>query len=219
MGGFTLKEIPFAEKIGNLGTSLIRESGVGEVFSTKPRAKYAAGARTIIRVNGKPLAFAFSVSWNIQTQQTPIRTIDDFLPYEYAPKFIEVTGKISGWHIPGEGPTALDIQQNILSFLFHRYITVEVRDRTTDALLFFASNAVIVSRSESINVDDLARMELEFKAIGWKDEKEPRTPALARGMQGAKDTATSTDTSLSQKAGNALNDAASAIRSVTKKLF
>ena len=127
------------ESLARAGTGLIRESGAGEVFSTKPRAKFASGARTIVRINGKPLAFAFQVQWQIETKQTEIRTIDDYLPYEFAPSIVSVSGSLSGWHIPGEGATQQNIQSNVLSFLFHQYITIEVRDSATDALLFFGS--------------------------------------------------------------------------------
>lgn len=192
-----------------LGESLLRESGVGELISTRPRARYASGARTIVRVNGKPLAFAFSVSWNINVAQTEIRTVDDFLPYEMAPKFVTVSGRLSGWHIPTEGsPTTLHIQQNVLSYLFHRYITIEVRDRTTNALLFFSEKAVITSRSENINTDNLAQMTLEFRAIGWKDEKEPRLPAGAKGVAPE-----------DQSLGGFLGKTASTIGSAVKNAF
>lgn len=201
---------------GNLATNLIAESGVGELLSTKQKAKYSSGARTIIRINGVPLAFAFQVSWDITTAHQEIRTVDDYLPYELAPQMVQVTGSLGGWHIPDSGPTALNIQQNVLSFLFHRYITIEVRDRTTDALLFFTKNAVITSRSESISTDNLSRLKLDFKAIGWKDEKEPRLPNGVRGMQGKQDSANATKSST---VGKALNDVSNFVRNPLKGIF
>lgn len=41
-------------------------SNIGNI-STKPEAKYVTGARCVIKVNGRLVGFAFSVSWNVQT--------------------------------------------------------------------------------------------------------------------------------------------------------
>ena len=150
-------------------------SNFGGVFSLKPVAKYASGARTTLRVNGKIIGFAFGISWTINTTQTEIRTVDNYSPYEYAPKHVDVSGSISMLHIPGASATYELIQADITSFLVHRYITIEVRDSATDELLFFTNKAVITSKAENIGVDSLANVVLQFKAIGWKDEREPET--------------------------------------------
>lgn len=149
---------------------------INGIFSAKPMAKYLSGARCVLRVNGKIIGFAFQVSWNINTSVTEINTIDDVLPYELAPKRIEVNGQISGFRIPGSGPTQQLIQSDITSFMHQRYIDIEVRDSQTDNLIFLANRAMITSRSENIRTDNLANMTLNFKAIGWTDERTPKLP-------------------------------------------
>lgn len=182
MGGFKPQG---SQNIGaTIGANILRDN-IGGVLTTQPTAKYASGARCIIRINGKPLAFAFQVSWKIETAQTEIRTIDDYLPYEFAPKLISVEGSLSGWHIPGEGASAMLLQSDALSFLFHRYIQIEVRDSATDALLFFTNKAVIVSRSEDFKTGSLANVTLSWKAIGWKDERNPDFPEAYNGVTAA----------------------------------
>jgi hypothetical protein len=91
-------------------------SNVEGIFSAKPMAKYLSGARCVLRVNGKIIGFAFAISWEIKTAVTEINTIDDYLPYELAPSRIEVTGAISGFRIPGSGPSLTLIQTDIASF-------------------------------------------------------------------------------------------------------
>lgn len=149
-------------------------SQVSPIFSTKPLAKYSSGARAIIRINNQLVGFAFSISWNIKTTHEEIYTVDDYLPYEIAPTRITVDGTIGAFHVPGRGPSAELFQSNILSYLTNRYIVIEVRDSTTNDLLFYAPKAVITSRSENVNADNLSKMTLSFKAIGWQDEKEPK---------------------------------------------
>jgi len=147
------------------------------IFSIKPIAKYLSGARCILRVNGKIVGFAFSVSWKISTEATEIVTIDDYLPYELAPSRISVSGSIGAFRIPGSGPGKLLMQSDTLSFLHQRYIEIEVRDEQSDTLIFLTKKAMITDRSESIRAESLAEMTLNFKAIGYVDERTPQYPS------------------------------------------
>lgn len=149
---------------------------VTSIFSIKPMAKYMSGARCVLRMNGKIIGFAFGISWKIETSVTEIRTIDDYMPYELSPKHITVDGTINGFRIPGAGPTVELLQTDMLSFLHQRYIEIEVRDAQTDNLIFLTKRALITSRNENIKSNQLADMTLNFKAIGWQDERIPNYP-------------------------------------------
>ena len=187
--------------VGGLAANLAEN--INGIFSIKPMAKYLSGARCILKVNGKIVGFAFGISWNIETSVTEINTIDDPLAYELAPENITVTGQISGFRIPGSGPGVQLIQGDILSFAHQRYIEIEVRDDQTDALIFLTRKAMITNRSENIRSDALAEMTLNFKAIGWADE---RTPKLPDGV-GSPVSATGIDplTKLTNKVKSVLN--------------
>lgn len=168
----------------------------GGIFSTRPVAKYSSGARCVLKINNNLVGFAFGITWRINTLYTEINTIDDYVPAELAPQRVTVEGTISALHIPGQSATASFWQPDLLSFLFHKYITIEVKDSQTDELLFYTSNAVIVSRTEDIKVDQLSNVTLSFKAIGWRDEKEPdfpknydgESPAAVNGKEPSKNT-------------------------------
>jgi hypothetical protein len=146
---------------------------IGGIFSTRPTAKYASGARCILKINGVIVGFAFGISWRITTSVTEINTIDDPITNELVPQRCTVDGSISALHIPGVSAGTKGWQANALSFLFQKYIQIEVRDSKTDEVLFLASKAMIVSRQEEVRVDQLANVTLTFKAIGWRDEKVP----------------------------------------------
>lgn len=162
--------------IGQQLTDNILEGNLGGIISTRPTAKYMSGARCILRVNSNVVGFAFNVTWRISTLYTEINAVDNILPEEFAPKAIKVDGSIAALHIPGQGPGVQLWQADALSFLFHQYITIEVRDSSTNQLLFFTPKAVITTRNEEIKVDDLAQVSLNFMAIGFKDEKPPDIP-------------------------------------------
>ena len=142
------------------------------IFSAKPTAKYASGARTMLKINGRIVGFAFGVSWRIDTSVTEINTIDDDMPYEFVPQRINVSGTLSALHIPGQGVGTQLWQADILNFLSQEYISIEVRD-VNDQLLFFTNRAIIISRQEDIRVDALASVQLTWKAIGYRDERDP----------------------------------------------
>lgn len=155
--------------LSNLASNLTSNA---DFLSVKPMAKYLSGARCVLRVNSKIIGFATSISWEIKTSAMDIITIDDYLPYEIAPQRIEITGSISGFRIPGSGPSYSLIQSDVISFLHQRYIDIEVRDSQTDNIIFVTKKAMVVSRSEHIRIDQLADMSLSFRAIGWADEKD-----------------------------------------------
>lgn len=157
----------------------VAENALGQVsgiLSTKPTAKYTSGARTIIKINNRLAGFAFSISWRINTEVKEIKTIDDYMPYELVPTRVTVEGTIGAFHIPGQSVTKDLTQANMLSFLFHKYITIEVRDSATDALLFKTNKAFITSRSEDLTAEQLGKVQLSFKAIGWLDEGDTKAP-------------------------------------------
>lgn len=149
---------------------------VGGILSTRPSAKYASGARCILKMNNQIVGFAFAISWRANTLHQEIHTIDDYMAYELAPQRVTVEGTISMLHIPGISATTESWQPDILSFLFHKYISIEVRDVANDALLFATDQAVIISRSEDHKVDQLSNVTLNWKAVGFIDEKKPETP-------------------------------------------
>lgn len=168
--GFNNKP-PFVEQLAsNIA------SNVSGIISAKPVAKYASGARCILKINNNIAGFAFGISWRINTMATEINTIDDYLPYEIAPQRITVEGTISALHIPGKSVGTELWQPDVLSFLMHKYITIEARDIVTDDILFLTTKAMITTRLEDIKVDQLSNVQLNFKAIGYRDERDPAFP-------------------------------------------
>jgi hypothetical protein len=152
-------------------------SSAGSVATVKPSAKYMTGARTVLKINGNIVGFAMQVSWTVSTEQVEIYTIDDYMPYEIVPKRVSVNGTLGMFMVPGRSPTAEIIQSDNLSFLFNKYITIEVRDSVTDNLLFKTNKAVITSSSADLRADQLGSMTLQWRAIGWINESSPQIPA------------------------------------------
>jgi hypothetical protein len=105
-----------------------------------------------------------------------IWTIDDWTPFELAPNKITVDGTLSMFHIPGKSPTRQLVQANVLSFLFHKHITIHIEDQMTGQTIFTTEKAVITSRKQSLHAGELSTIELTWKAIGWVDDITPAYP-------------------------------------------
>lgn len=161
--------------IENATDSLVN-SAVGAISPFNELGKYLTGSRAVIKVNDKLFGFAFGVTFNIQTQTTEINTIDDWTPYELAPSRILVNGTMNLFHIPGKSPTKELVQANMLSFLFHKYITISISDQTTGQKIFETKKAVITSRRQTIQAGELSTITLEWKAIGFIDDITPFYP-------------------------------------------
>lgn len=161
-------------------------SQFGTIFTLKPQAKYLTGARTIIKINGSIIGFAFKVSWEAKTIADEIYTIDDPLPWELAPKRIEVSGTLGLFLIPGESPQSMAIQSDIASFLANRYITIEVIDSATDAIIFRAGSAMVTGQQSSLSSEQIGSTMLTWKAVGWQAEIAPK-PFTKEELSGPKD--------------------------------
>lgn len=140
---------------------------VGNVFTTRSGSKFMSGARAIIKVNGNLIGFAFDVSWSIKTDAVEVYTIDDPAPYEIAPRRISVSGTLALLQIPGRSPQDENMQSDMITFLYKKYITIEIRDSLTDELMFYTDKAMVVNQESKISADQLGSTTIQWIATGW----------------------------------------------------
>jgi hypothetical protein len=167
--------------VSGLADSLL-QSAVGGLSPLNNFGRYMTGARAIIKVNDKLFGFAFAVSFNISTEYVENNVIDSYVAYELMPTRISVNGTLSMLHVPDKGPTKELVQANVLSYLMHRYITLEISDQTTGQTIFKTNKAVITTRRQTLQAGELSTIELTWKALGWIDElAQPFYPQGADG--------------------------------------
>jgi hypothetical protein len=153
-------------------------NALSDVVSIGPNNNYYVnGARAILSIHNEPFAFAFSVSYNIQMQSEENWTIDDWTPYEIMPTKILVSGTIGSFHLAGKSPAKTHIHPNVLSFMMHKYISIDVRDRGTNQTIFRTDKAMITGKQQAITAGELSTITLSFKAIGWADDVIPNYPS------------------------------------------
>jgi hypothetical protein len=166
--------------VSGLADSLIN-SAVGGLSPLNNFGRYMTGSRAIIKVNDKLFGFAFAVNFNINTEYEENRVVDSFTAYELMPTRITVNGTMSMFHIPGRGPSKELVQANVLSYLMHKYITIEISDQTTGETIFKTNKAVITNRAQTLQAGEISTIQLTWKALGWADELIPFEPQGAKG--------------------------------------
>lgn len=162
-------------KVKGLSDSVLK-SAVGGLSPLNNFGRYLTGSRAIIKVNDKIFGFAFAVNFNINTEYEENRTIDSYIAYELMPTRLTVNGTLSMFHIPNRGPTKELVQANVLSYLMHKYISIEISDQTTGQTIFKTNKAVITNRSQTLQAGEISTIQLSWKALGWSDELIPTPP-------------------------------------------
>ena len=156
-------------------TERIVDRAIGGLSPFNKFGRYFTGSRAIISINSKLFGFAFKVDISINTAHDEIWTIDDWTPWELAPRKVIVSGTLGMFHVPGKGPATENVMGTVLSFLQHKYITIDIRDHTTDNTIFKTNKAVITGRKQNIEAGRPSTIELTWRSVGWIDEKNPAT--------------------------------------------
>jgi len=162
-------------KVKGLSDSVLK-SAIGGLSPLNNFGRYLTGSRAIIKVNDKIFGFAFAVSFNINTEYEENRTIDSYIAYELMPTRLTVNGTLSMFHIPNRGPTKELVQANVLSYLMHKYISIEISDQTTGQTIFKTNKAVITNRAQTLQAGEISTIQLTWKALGFADELVPKPP-------------------------------------------
>lgn len=170
--------------VSGLADSLLN-SAIGGLSPLNNFGRYMTGSRAIVKVNDKIFGFAFSVTYNISTEYEENRTIDNPVAYELMPTRLTVSGTLSMFHVPGRGPTKELVQANVLSYLMHKYITIEISDQTTGQTIFKTNKAVVTNKSQTLQSGEISTIQLTWKALGWADEMIPFEPQKANGEKDA----------------------------------
>ena len=148
------------------------KSAIASASPLNDFGKYFTGLRAIIKVNDQLFGFAFGVSLNLKFDTEEIWTIDNYQAYELAPRKMIATGTISMFHIPGKGPGIQNVHPNGLSFLMHRYISLDISDQMTGESIFKTEKAMITGRTQDVDANKISTIRLEWKAIEWVTEND-----------------------------------------------
>jgi len=125
------------------------------------------------------MAFATDVSYSLDTEFKVIREIDNSLPAELAPSLISVQVVASGLRFPFGTPTMTRLSPTILNIMTQPYVTIELRDRQTDATILYVAKAQLIRRGGRVSSRGMGTETWTFLGISFWDERNPSAPPLA----------------------------------------
>ena len=136
-----------------------------------------SGARALVSLNGTPYAAGYVLDYSFDTSTYPIHSVDDPLPQELVPDKISVSMSVRIFRTPDNDP----VQQKLalpadpagitsvdLGYTQFRYITVELRDSVTDAVILYVPRAMVTRRSGSVASEGLLSETLSLTGIGFR---------------------------------------------------
>lgn len=97
---------------------------------------YNTGARSFIRVAGKPIGVCQDFRWQINAQASEIRTIDTNLPWDMVPNQILITASLSQIIDPSGSLESQGLFHTIQSMIHQPYVEMQVLDAAGYSIFF-----------------------------------------------------------------------------------
>ena len=158
---------------------LLNFSGATNPSSQLPY--YGSGARSYIRVAGKPLGVCLDFKWQINIMTSEIRTIDTNLPWDLSPGQISIAATLNEIIDPTGSAEAQGLFSTIQSAVHQPYVEMEITDYN-GATIFFA-RGMFTSLSGNIARGQLSSFSCGFIGVAYQhnvyQEFNPYTGAAA----------------------------------------
>lgn len=129
------------------------------------------GAKVVMYINGKPFAKVTGFSWSSSTMRRPLYGIDSSQPYELVPTVTRVAGNVSLLRgIADGGLEGAGVTPNFAFLTREKYFSVTLVERTTDTVLFHATNCSATSQSWDVPARGYVTGQMQFEALTWNNE-------------------------------------------------
>jgi hypothetical protein len=132
-----------------------------------------AGYRTVLKINNDIVGAGFVIDYTIDTSEVTISGVDNVVPSELAPDKIQVTMNIRVYRTADNDPVSNliaplgDNAHQLDAFTKSPYISVEIRDKTTDKTIVYLPRAFLFRRSGSVDAENLLVETWSIKSIGF----------------------------------------------------
>jgi len=124
------------------------------------------GALIKLYIGGVLYPEAQSISYTIDYGESEIYGIDSAFPQEIRQTRVSVQGQVSGIRIKASGGIqSRNARTVIKESLQAPYVSIQIRDRSTDEIILFIPQAKVTSQSSSISVKSVVTLSFGFKGI------------------------------------------------------
>jgi hypothetical protein len=127
---------------------------------------YSSGARSFIKVAGKPLGVCLDFRWQITIATSEIRSIDTNLPWDLVPGQISISATLNEIMDPRTSAEHQGLFHTIQSSMHQPYVEMEITD-FTGASLFFA-RGMFVNLTGSVARGQLSSFSVGFVGVAYQ---------------------------------------------------
>lgn len=158
--------------------------------TSKPNLpRYGSGARSLIRIGGKPIAVAQSFRWQISYNATPIHTLDSLFPWDIDIGQVRINGRLEQIIDPTDSAEANGLFHTMQSVLHQPLVEMQVLDALGTSIFF--CRGMFIELNGSLQQGQLGIQSVTFIGVAYQNnvfqEFQPYT-----GVAGAADKLTST---------------------------
>ena len=147
----------------------ITKSLIAGAKETNPSSQlpyYSSGARSYVRVAGKPLFVCLDFRWQINIMTTEIRTIDTNLPWDLVPGQISIAATLNEIIDPTKSAESQALFHTIQSAVHQPYVEMEVTDYTGTTLFF--ARGMFTSLTGSVARGQLSSFSVGFVGVAYQ---------------------------------------------------
>lgn len=127
---------------------------------------YSTGARSFIRIGGKPIGVAQSITWDTKYQTTPINTIDSPFAWDLDIGQAMITANLSQIIDPGAGPEASNLFAIMASAVHQPLVEIQVLDASGTSL--FWAKGMFIGVSGNVGRGSLSTLASQFIGLGYQ---------------------------------------------------
>lgn len=127
---------------------------------------YSTGARSYIRVGGKPVAVAMDFRWQISSSASEIRTIDTNLPWDLVPNQITISASLSKFVDPSKSLEGEGLFHTIQSMIHQPYVEMQALDASGHSIFF--ARGMFTGMNGNIARGQLSTWGANFQGVAYQ---------------------------------------------------
>lgn len=151
--------------------------------------KVMTGARAVLMINGKPVAFATNVGYRVGVPHGAVNVLGRYSVARHEPLGLDVTVTCGTMRFTGAGGTgnspskpSFSIFPRVQDIINKDELMIEIRDRATDQVVLRVARARMTERSGTMGARDMLSEAWNFVGIMAEDDDSgPQAESSAPG--------------------------------------